>query len=322
MKKILKIIYINLSIIFLILIIGEITGYFYYYNTVLRVKENYNKSYNITEKKFTKKEYIALGCERIKKRYFEKIYYFNTAKDFRPPAGLKYKKSSPDKSPIVLLGCSFPYGYGLSNEESFHNVLSKYTKRPVYNLGNTGGSLREALYILRNKKLRTKLLGDSCHVKYFIYTFIPSHIDRLYSNFREMAPFYYEKNGHLKYYMNYLGNRSFLYYFLMFYYKDHFINNEKAFELLKLYIKELNQTIQNNYNNYNEPSKLVVFVYADNKNYDWKQIENKDIIVIKSNEILDVDITDKEYQQIWDRHPNAKAWQVIVPALSKKLNLI
>ena len=248
------------------------------------------------------------------------VIYFSK-NEFREPAGLQYESESPDKSAIIVLGCSFPYGYTLKNEETFHYKLSEYSKRTIYNLSLIGGSPREILYMLRNDKFLNSGLLKNRKAQYFIYINIPSHRNRLYANFRPFVPTFKPVNNRLKYYRNFFKERSFLYYQVMFFYTNHLMNEKKAFNDLKLYINEINRAIQNKFDNYDSPSKLVILVYGNFSNDDWSELNNENIIVIKINDMLGFDIMDTKYTIEDNNHPNAKAWDVIVPALAKELNL-
>ncbi len=281
----------------------------------------YNKIILNKETKITLKEHIK-NLYEMAVLHIKPVKYFSKS-EFRTPAGLQYEAESPDKSAIIIMGCSFSYGYTLKNEETFHYKLSEYTKRSVYNLSLIGGSPREMLYMLRNKKFLNSGLLKNRKAQYFIYINIPSHRNRLYANYRQFVPVFkpVNNNTRLKYYRNFFNDRSFLYYQAMFFYTHHLMNKKKAFNDLKLYIKEINRAIQNKFDNYGSPSKLVVLVYGDFSDDDWSELNDENIIVIKINNILGFDILDKQYKINDNMHPNAKAWEVIVPALAKELDL-
>ena len=86
------------------------------------------------------------------------------------------KRSFDEKSAksILLLGCSFTYGAGLEPEQTFSYYLSKQTGRTVYNLGISGGSIQQALYLTGKEDFGKKYPN----VDLVIYTFISDHLNR------------------------------------------------------------------------------------------------------------------------------------------------
>ena len=53
-----------------------------------------------------------------------------------------------------------------------------------------------------------------------------------------------------------------------------------------------------------------------------EKLEKEGIIIVKVKDIANIDVKSPEYTiSPKDFHPNAKAWQVIVPVLAKELNL-
>ena len=82
----------------------------------------------------------------------------------------------------MLLGCSFTYGDGLEDTEAFHSVLSKDSKRTIYNLGISAGSPTEALYFLREKEIRDDIIKIEEPIEYVIYTYIPGHEERVFND--------------------------------------------------------------------------------------------------------------------------------------------
>ena len=98
---------------------------------------------------------------------YKNFSYINTS-EIRP---ISYPEHIDGKSPLAIMGCSFAYGLGLSKNETLADQLAKKTNRIVYNLGVTGSSPREMLYILRNDKLRNELFGNRNDFEYIIQLF-------------------------------------------------------------------------------------------------------------------------------------------------------
>ena len=81
-----------------------------------------------------------------------------------------------DLKPIVLFGCSFAFGFGIDDEQTFSYKLSKYTNRTVYNRGLCGGGIQHVLYQLR----REDFYKEIPEPEYVIYLYISNHIRRMY----------------------------------------------------------------------------------------------------------------------------------------------
>ncbi len=273
-----------------------------------------------------KLELINGLIERNIVNYFSKfnlIYFSPPPYGFREPAIYKSSvdsKNKHKKRDIIIAGCSFTYGVGLKNEEAFHSVLSNYTKRSVYNWGLPGGSPREILYILRNTDVLYTLIPKDSKPEYFIYTNMSEHYKRLYSNYRNRVPVFIAKNNYteLQYYNQpaWLNKLYIIRQITYTLYDWGIFKNDK--KLFKLYMDEIYKELKNRFGDI----KFVIFLYQNDNNEIFKELEKEGIIVIKAKDILNVDLNELEYLiSNRDTHPNAKAWQDIVPALAKELNL-
>ena len=296
MKKFFKIFFINIIFIFAIILSAEIICICITFK--IQNWENF---------KF--KEHIT----RIIKSYTNHKYFEEY--DFRPVAIGKN-----NKKPIVIVGCSYAYGLRLDENETISAVLSDKTDRTVYNLGGIATSVREILYIFRNDNLRNKLLNNQDNFEYVIYPYISNHRYRLYTDIKPYtySPYFKETKNGLEYYeKNKLIANSYIYKkFLDWKYSE--IYYTEAFRLMCVYLKEINKEIKKHYPN----TKFVVLVYEDYLNEKWNILEKEGIIIVKVKDIANIDVKSPEYTiSPKDFHPNAKAWQVIVPKLVEELNL-
>ena len=141
MKKNLKIIAYNIFFIFIVLLIIEAICFINYSHFS---KQTFYRNQNHVQE--LKNKTCPSIIEIFIDKYIDRIFF--TKGDFRKPQGLEYAKNDKATSPIILLGCSFNYGYGLDENGTFQAFLAHQTKRPVYNLSLIGGGFREALYIL------------------------------------------------------------------------------------------------------------------------------------------------------------------------------
>lgn len=315
MKKFLKIIITNVLVIIFLCLIGEFICFCNEYSTIF--KEN---NYKITD---IKKIFNDLGS-------YLKCFYFDDDKiylsEFRPPAGLEYSNKANSDS-ILLLGCSYTYGWLLKNEDSFHSVLSQKIKKTVYNLGMCSASPREMLYILRHDDIINSIIKkeNKNSIKYVIYTYIGDHRNRLIIDLNCNSPHFRPENNFtsLKYEKDKLIYHTFLYKF----YKNiqrNKLSNEYIDNLFLLYMKEIHKEVNRKFSNEESQPKMVLLIYDSKEELNTiiNELKADGYIVFYVNDLTDVNILSPEYQYSEDDiHPNKKAWDVIVPALVKKLNI-
>ena len=251
------------------------------------------------------------------KAYFSNKY-FDIDKEMR---GTSYPDNPSGKAPIALMGCSYVYGLWLDDNETFSAQLSQYTGRTVYNLGIIGASPREILYILENDDIRNTLIKEE--PEYIIYPYIAHHLIRLYTDIRFYAnsPYYRLNDGKLQYYNKNKFLTSSMIYRKILEYKKKKVSDDEAFALFCIYMKQINEEVQKHYKN----TKFVVLIYEDNvpnTYHNWTPLIQNGIIVLNAPLITHTGLHNSEYLlSDTDRHPNAKAWATVVPALSKELDL-
>jgi len=305
MKIVLKII-INLFIFSFLIFILEI---FFLCKDYQRIYKNVPKEY--------RKPKIEIFCNYIK-QFYNPTYF--SMDSFRRPYGLEYH----NKPSIIILGCSYAYGLTLKDEDTFHYILSKYIKRPVYNYSVSAASPREMLYLLRNKILFKKFMNvDENNVQYVFYTYMPHQKTRLFADIYKRSPtFQIINDSNLEYIKPKPFENLYLYRKIQTYKAEKNSLNDKNFDLLCLYINEIKKEATKLFNNSGKQTKFILLVYSDDNTDNWQKLEKNGIRVIKLNEITDADINSLEYQVSEnDTHPNNKVWHVIVPALIKKLKL-
>ena len=314
MKEYKKIILINIILITVVFIVAEIFCYlFSVYELYKNMKQN------------------NIPLETINYRYNFKMqsydeYFQNSIKNsFRSPVGLNYTKK-----PILIFGCSYAYGLDLQEEETFSYKLSKYAKRPVYNRGICGGSIQHSIlqaqedsfyneieepeYAIFVQQSRWQLL----RLYYYVYLLWD---DMLY-------PRFVEKNNDLIKVKD-IPFFSGLYLIKVFYHLKsqimfHNQFNDENMNFLVLHFKKLKEEIQKHWKN----TKFVVLFYyqeVEPEEFDTKLkkklIENG-FIVVNTRELTGISLCGEQYQlSKQDEHPNAKAWDVVVPKLVKALNL-
>ena len=111
----------------------------------------------------------------LKNHYSQPIDY----KFYDVPINSLYRKVQGEhfsNKPILLFGCSIAYGYNLDENQNFSTILSKETKRPVYNAAVTGYCPAHMLKLLKENRV----LFNVKDPEYIIYTFIKDHKQRLF----------------------------------------------------------------------------------------------------------------------------------------------
>lgn len=243
---------------------------------------------------------------------------------FRKPIGLEYKKK-----PVILFGCSYAWGVGLNLNQTFGSKLSKLSNRPVYNRSFIAWSVQHMLYQLRKEPDLDKIKNP----EFIIYTFFSDQLNRLNTfSFHPTSDIFYlkykEENGKL---IEDYPISPFLYKFYLTRCLSRNIWSNKVqnpelwnenFDLLKLLFEQSKEITDKKYPN----SKFVILIYNESPGYwyietdRWKELEKEGFIVLDTNKITKSDLSLDKYK-LEDGHPNEAAWNLIVPALVKKLNM-
>lgn len=224
------------------------------------------------------------------------------------------------KKPIILSGCSFTWGDGLEDNETFSYQLANYTDRPVYNVSGRGWGLNQLLYLSE----LDEFYSTYPQPEFLIYTFIDDHLCRI-NKFKieplciDFQPRYEYKNNEFKELKPSVLDRLVSVEYHQF---------KTACGADKEIVYDFFKTIKNRINSHWKDTKFIVLKYPTNRNEAvvfnnkklWKDIENLGIIVVELEEISGVDLCDEKYK-VDGWHPTASAWENIVPNLSKKLNL-
>lgn len=238
MKKIFKIIIINLILLILLLFILECSCF------SIQVYKNYKQE---SYRNRTKKEQFIESFNVTKNRYYEKYDNYFNMEEFRPI--LPNIKNS-DFS-IILLGCSFTYGNNLQLEETFGSKLSEYTHKNVYNLALPGASPKEMLYILKNENIVNQLAPNNSNIKYVIYTYIKEDTEnRLFFNARPYVPNFIEKEDGILVHKKSIFEKNFsaIYEILVTYIVD-YIPFSKKEEKFITYMLNIQNEINKQFNN-------------------------------------------------------------------------
>ncbi|MGN0015667.1 MAG: hypothetical protein ACI37T_09650 [Candidatus Gastranaerophilaceae bacterium] len=242
------------------------------------------------------------------------------------------------KRPIVFCGCSYTYGSFLKNTQTLAYKVHQLTQRTVYKRGVCGGSINQILEQLTSGVLK-KEVPDA---EYLIYVYIISHIDRLFFYQIESLETYinnrYEiKNGKLVK----IENPKLPYLYSLFtvkYFQQIIagIRADKEFDddipLFKAIMTEIMNQLKKQYPN----SKYVILMYPESSTVGIERgkeqaaatnkivkdyCEKLGFWVIDAEDLTQEPIRNSEYRCLDVDHPNERAWDIIAPALVKKLNL-
>ncbi len=308
-----KIITINL-VIFLILF-ACIEGFAYF-----KLYTKYKNDIQLRTEVTGEKSIIPLGYQKVKlPNENDLLSNFRTV-----------EHRDKNQRSIILFGCSYTEGFGLNEDETFSRKLADYTNRTVINRGKSGTGIPFLYYQLTNDKVLKELPTNP---EFIIFTLIPDHFPRLYRyrNFvltGDHTLRYKIKNDKLVVDKPILKCLHSLFFVIVL---EEYLAEKKYEEstrdnlLFNKLLDESHKLIKTNF----KDSKFVIIYYkgpSDTNNdtdkivYDYIE-RNKDIILIDiSEEFPNIQQTRDLWIQDND-HPSAKAWDLIVPLVAKKLNI-
>ncbi len=236
---------------------------------------------------------------------------------FRETCGSEYN----DKKSIVIFGCSFAFGDGLEQEQTLHYLLSKQLKRMVWNRAFIGWGPQNMLYQLKNDEFYKTIYVEPEAIIYV--SFIGQSRRIFHETFLPNAQVFYKytKNG-LK--QSLFSSGTFGYGYLARSlrraYTDKFVSDKQREEAIINHFLDAKKEINKHW----QDTKLYVLLYT----YDlveekaFEKLENYGFHIIKADKLINKDLLSLEYQiSEYDAHPNAKAWELIVPELCKVLNI-
>ena len=308
-----KILIINLAIFLILFVCIEGLAYFKLYTKYKNDIKNYNEIIG-------RKAIIPLGYQKVTLPSEN-----NLLSNFRP---VEYRDKK--NNPIILFGCSYTEGFGLEENETFSRKLADYTNRTVYNRGKSGTGIPFLYYQLTNDKVIKELPKNP---EFVIFTLIPDHFPRLfrYRNFvltGDHTLRYKIKNDKLvidKPIFKCLHSLFSVIVLEEYLTEKRDIESFKDNSLFNKLLDESHKIIKTNYPN----SKFVILYYkspSDIEGYDDIKIynyaeKNKDVILIDITKELPNIQNNKEMWLVDNNHPSAKAWDLVVPMITEKLNI-
>ena len=278
-----------------------------------------------------------IDISKIKLKY-QPIHKFDYNKMIMSRVKNRVYKGKSGKRPIITIGCSYTYGVGLDENQTFAYKLNKYTDRTTYNRGiNSSGP--QLVYRQLSDINFKKQIPDA---EYIIYTFLSyDHIKRLFlysllctKTSENITPRYYIKNDRLT-------EVNPVWYNMLFFSLGRKIITLKIKPEVEnefnsdypLFFKTMEECVKISRTKYPD-SKFVLLEMTHprsgeetnhNTCFTKEQImklKNLGIIYINAEELVGHDFNDTTKYRIKDKdHPNEAVWDEIVPKLSRKLNL-
>lgn len=320
MRKFLKILGINFLILLLCLIVSEIVIYSI-------AKEQY---YSDTLSWWPKDDLANMPPLK----YNPKLMSARDAIDYSVHNSLrKQEGENSAKKAIVLFGCSFTYGDGLTQNQTFGHKLYEQTNRPVYNRRISGSGVQHMYYQLNDSSFYSEIKKEP---EYIIYIFSPYlHTHRLYAYIFSL----YEDKLYLRYYPdkvdkngNLIEKKPFVPEVLSGLYLVKYYEYLKTIQDMKnssdnfylLLFKKSMEKVKKHYPN----AKFVVFCFDMYKNESEEytslieNLKSEGFIIVKTNELTDIDYSDTKYHiSETDVHPNEYFWDLITPKFVERLKL-
>ncbi len=247
-----------------------------------------------------------------------------------------------EKRPILFLGCSYTYGYRLSDDETFPYLVEKATKRLCYNFGLSGYNISEALLLFDNNKDKNLQTPE-----YIIYTYMFDHIQRCgqWQNFdsyrkRNLIPNQGYNFAYKLWSVQYIQNTKFQRYLWELSFEENIDFFFKIVEAVKaecdkkfpdskfivLLYSDVNNDLSENFNlnekeNKERIDKSFDFLYSSEIR---KRFENLGITAVSTEDLIGRKMdgkTDRIPDDMERPHPSYSAWSEVVPALIKHFSL-
>ena len=247
------------------------------------------------------------------------------------------------KKSIITLGCSFTYGEGIEPNETLAYKLQQATNRKVYNRGVNGWGPQFVLKDIQTSKFFNEFMPETHDDKivepeYVIYTFIPDHVRRIYSDYfsvidRVVFHLYDVRGNKLVRRKNEVDFTDYINLLTLVkrikWIKYLNTSNDKKFDRIKLYFYAMKDEINKRF----PDTKFVIIIYNSQSDIShnhsvpftttrWNELENDGFIVLNFDTPEYNFLADHEFlSQLDFEHPGPKAWDALVPIIVDRLGL-
>lgn len=250
---------------------------------------------------------------------------YRLMKDFYAPRTRYFTGSNPDLKPILLFGCSFAEGAGLSDEDSPCSQLTKLTGRTCYDRskGATGTSFMYWQLLNEDFDKVTK------EADYIVYIYINNHLLRLYNY--QINPlidifnirYKFDKNGKL------VEIKPFFKPFYSLFSVKRFLNTrvinqenqeERDFKMFNAMMSESEKFFKEKY----PSAKFIILEYPDLSgrflpDEEIKTLESYGITVVRVSDLIgNIDLNEEKYWLSDNIHPSMEAWNIIMPEFVRR----
>lgn len=236
------------------------------------------------------------------------------------------------KRPIVTIGCSYTYGCGLEENQTFAYKLNKITGRTTYNRGIPASGPQLVYRQISDKNFKSQIPES----EYIIYTFIYSHLNRQFRSL--IAPFSSDIDLNYSLKNDTITEKRHPFWFM---YWSFAVKTYLEFELeyvpkneWLLFYKTMEASVNEMKKKY--PNCKFVLLEFPDANFCWgkeakdkrkltnqqiSQLEELGIIYINSMELVGHDFCESKYRVEDKDHPSELAWNELLPNLVEKLKL-
>ncbi len=232
---------------------------------------------------------------KIKRSYGDEVVYDVTYNfdQYGLRSTSNSKNKAPNKNDILFFGCSFVFGEGLNDGDTFPLQLIEKTNNSYdgLNFGFHGYGAHQMLALLEDKKFVNKVV-DKSKVKYVFYEMIPDHIKRVAGHYVSMiwgisSPRYEVQNDEAVY----TGS-----------FADYYGKNPPSLtkKFLIKYVHDLGRSRSHLINHLVDRVRLNSKLKGYKMNVDEKDTELLVKIVEKSSKIVKQDYGADFYTIIWD----------------------
>lgn len=301
MNKIAKIVLVNLIIFF----ITYISLDFYYF---VKDTKFHGRLYALSSFRVAAEHYLNTYSRIFYSQndYDNMFIYGNQQANFREPLNLRSKKK-----PILIAGCSYAYGSGLTAQQSLMGKLVKYADRPVYNRALSARGANETYYQVRTEKFYNMISKP----EWFIYVFIPDHIRRA------QIPCCIVDNG--VYFDNNLNVKINFNPPLFYTIKNskNYVENPEYTERFLTVMHKIKVNIQKHWGD----DVKYLFLFYDTNDKLYKKLESSlsqdGFVCLSLNDLTNVDLFQKEYIAPDNTHPSEKVWELLTPLIIEKTGI-
>ena len=230
---------------------------------------------------------------------------------------------------VMVTGCSFAFGYGLSETETLSYYLDSISRKRGYNYGVAGHGTQQTLALLQSRELKEEIVEQN---GVLIHLFIDDHIPRLIGSRRLIKlwarnfPYYFLDGDSLRQDGTFWTGRHWLTRFYRAISQSAFIDlfdidipwyvSDAHLELFGAVLKTSEEVFHKQYPN----GKFLVVIGPNSKLAPriYQELKADGIEVLDLSQLLDKE--DKQYKIHWtEGHPNGNYYREIAEEIDRYL---